>query len=630
MLLALLKGLAQRLARPKHGQMVAAITLQPGALTSAIALHVDGKLPEAESAFRILLHDDGQSADLLHLLANNLIAQNRHQDAIEYLDRAIALRPGSAAIHHELGIIASALGQHNAAEQSFRRALGLQPDFVEALASYAALLTHLGRLDEAENNYVRALELRPDFAPAAYNFGRLLHAEGRVAEATVHYRRAFIASPGFVDAHSNYIYWLNFDSAISPRAVFNAHVEWAQVHAEPLRSLIPIHRNESNPDRLLRIGYVSPNFVAHAAAYFFESTVASHDPSKVQIFGYSDVVRGDDHTERIKRHCSYWRDCAQLDDTRLAALIQEDKIDILVDLSGHTRGNRLAVFARKPAPVQITWNGYANTTGMSAMDYRISDYLADPPGLTEHLHTETLLRMPEAYMVFSRPLASPTVGPLPAARSGTITFGSFNAISKITPVVVETWSRILKANLSSRLLIAAVPSQSARVRICGMFGECGIDPTRLTLHGPVQRPDFLALHHEADIALDPFPFNGTTTTCDSLWMGLPVITLAGASHVSRVGLSMLTNIGLPELIASSTDEYVTIATDLANHPNRLQEMRASLRQRMLASPVMDAPRFTKNLESAYRQVWHAWCMQRVAQPKTESSQPEGQSNLESG
>lgn len=630
MLSALLKGLGKRLARSKHAQLLAAMTLQPGTMTSAIALHVDGKLPDAESAFRTLLQRDPHSADLLHLLANNLIAQNRHQEAIEYLDRAVTLRPESAAIHYELGIVATALGQYSSAGLSFMRALGLHPEFVEALASYAAMLAHTGRLDEAENYYVRALELRPDFAPAAYNFGRLLHAEGRVAEATAHYRRAFIASPGFVDAHSNYIYWLNFDPAISPRAVFNAHLEWAQVHAEPLRPLIPIHRNEVNPDRLLRIGYVSPNFMAHAAAYFFETTLANHDSAKVQIFGYSDVVRGDEHTERIKRLCSYWRDCAQLDDTQLAALIQEDKIDILVDLSGHTRGNRLAVFARKPAPVQITWNGYANTTGMSAMDYRISDYLADPPGMTEHLHSESLLRMPEVYMVFSPPLESPAVGPLPAARLGTITFGSFNAITKITPVVVETWSRILKANLHSRLLIAAVPSQSARERICGMFGKCGIDQTRLNLHGPVSRSSFLTLHHEADVALDPFPFNGTTTTCDSLWMGLPVVALAGASHVSRVGVSMLANIGLPELTASSTDEYVSIATDLANHPARLQEMRASLRQRMLASPLMDAPRFTGHLESAYRQVWHAWCLQRLARPKVETSKPEDQSNLDGG
>ena len=613
MLFTLLKDFATHLTRSRLDKVETKIAARSNVVIRALALQSQSRFPEAEGLLRLLVDQNPSDPDVLHLLANNLIAQNRHQQALEYLEHALTLRPRSALIHHERGIAAAALSLYDSAEQHFQQAIALDANFVEALASYASLLACAGRLDEAEASYGKALQLRPDFSIAAYNFGRMLHAEGRVAEAVAYFLHAFTVNPSLVDAHSNYIYGINFDPSFSPTAVFEAHLDWAKAHAEPLRGPIQSHTNDTTVNRVLRIGYVSPNFKAHAAAYFFESTLKCHDFAKVELFGYSDVIEGDDYTERIKRHFSNWRACAHLDDAQLAAQVICDKIDILVDLSGHTSGNRLAVFARKPAPVQITWNGYANTTGMSAMDYRITDYLADPPGMTEHLHSEKLLRMPEVYMVFSPPLASPDIGALPAAGSGTVTFGSFNAVTKITPAVLETWSRILKAVPDSRLLIAAVPSKWAQARISRLLENHGVDPTRLDFHGPSPRVNFLALRNEADIALDPFPFNGTTTTCESLWMGVPVVTLAGLNHASRVGVSFLTIVGMPQLVSQSLDEYVETAVSLANDRARLTALRAGMRESMLASPLMDAARFSRHLENAYREVWRSWCEERAAQ-----------------
>jgi predicted O-linked N-acetylglucosamine transferase (SPINDLY family) len=258
----------------------------------------------------------------------------------------------------------------------------------------------------------------------------------------------------------------------------------------------------------------------------------------------------------------------------------------------------------------LTWNGYANTTGMTAMDYRITDNCADPPGLTEHLHTEKLLRMPNIYMAFEPPAAGPEINALPALHTGRITFGSFNAITKISSVVVRTWSRILASLPNADLLVATLPSELARNRLLAAFADHGIGAERIRLYGKLPRNEFLALHGLADIALDPFPFHGTTTTCHSLWMGLPVVALAGSSHASRVGVSMLTSVGLPELIARTEDEYCEIALDLARDLEKLSRLRSSMRERMLSSPLTDSARFARHLESAYRTIWRAWCEQQ--------------------
>jgi protein O-GlcNAc transferase len=583
-------------AEPVANRLLAAVRLQRG-----------GELAQAEAIYRAILELDPENIDVLHLLGNNLLLQRRPDEAIALLQRVIAAQPDCAEAFYNLGGAFRAGADLDNALLNYRKAVELRPEFVEALSGLAGILKAVGSYDEAETCYRRALALNPDFAEAHYNFGNLLHLMGRVDDAIASYRRAIAIKPDFVTAHSNLIYALNFHPGYEPRTVFEAHLEWARRHAEPLTRLAAPHRNTPLAERRLRVGYVSPNFRDHAAAYFFEPVLVHHDPQLFEIVCYSDVARPDALTQRLRQYQAEWRDCTHLDDRALAELVRRDAIDILVDLTGHTENNRLLVFARKPAPVQVTWNGYANTTGMSAIGYRVSDAYADPPGTTEHLHTERLVRLPGIYMAFRPPGDSPPVGELPCERTGYVTFASFNALAKITPHVVALWARILSAVPAARLMMATVPMGSARERVAQMFAEQGVDTARLELHGRLPFQEFLALHQRADIALDPFPFHGTTTTCHTLWMGIPVITRAGASHVSRVGVSMLSNLGLARLIAQSDDEYVEIARSLAADLPGLNSLRRSLRNRLLGAPNTDGLRLTRHLECAYRDMWRAWC-----------------------
>lgn len=615
----MLKSLLEQLFRSQR-EVASPVMPVEEQLRCALDYQKSGRLAEAEAIYRAILAAGvtAPEADVMHLLASNLVRQRRPSEAVALLERVTSLQPHCMEAYYNLAGALNALGKYDQAALCFNRVLELKPNFVEAMNNQGNTLKSAGRLDEAEHSYRRALDLRPDFAEAVYNLGNLLHLEGRMTEAIECYRRAITLKPSFVTAHSNFVYALNFDPAYAPSEVFQAHLEWARVHAEALPRLIAQHANKRSVDRRLRIGYVSPNFRDHAAAYFFEPVLACHDARQFQIFCYSDVLQGDDYTARLRQYGAQWRECAQLTDASLAETILRDKIDILIDLSGHTERHRLLVFARKPAPVQVTWNGYANTTGMSAMDYRITDALADPPGMTEHLHTEQLIRMPDIYMIFRPPEDAPAVNDLPAAQTGNLTFGSFNALSKITPQVAHVWSRILMAVPGSRLLIATVPVGRTRDRIFDLFSVNGVEPSRLELCGRLPSYEFLALHHKADIALDPFPFSGTTTTCHSLWMGLPVVTLAGKSHVSRVGVSMLTNIGLASMIANSADEYVNIASELANDLVNLRALRRGLRERMLNSPLTDARCFTRHLEARFRQSWASWCSQQTSMEKIQA------------
>lgn len=335
-----------------------------------------------------------------------------------------------------------------------------------------------------------------------------------------------------------------------------------------------------------------------------------HDHADYEIICYCDVLKCDGMTDSLRACADGWENIVGWGDERVANKVREDEIDILVDLSGHTTGNRLLVFARKPAPVQISYLGYPGTTGLSAMDYRLTDFLSDPPGTTESLHTEKLWRLPVCNWCYGEPDGAPPVQPLPAGVGGPICFGTFNNFAKASPAILELWAAILNAIPCSRLMIksGALAEQSVRRRINQWFGWRGIQPERLELRG--HEPDIsshLEAYNQMDISLDTFPYHGTTTTCEALWMGVPVVTLAGRTHVSRVGVSLLTTIGLPELIAQSIEEYVTIAAGLAKDLPRLTELRRTLRARMQASPLMDAPRFARNIEAAYRQMWRKSC-----------------------
>jgi len=381
-------------------------------------------------------------------------------------------------------------------------------------------------------------------------------------------------------------------------------------------------------ERRLRIGYVSDDFRDHVTNCFFEPVLECHAAQgrasvaqgqgrpgataagQFEIFCYDTCPHPDAVTGRLQRLAHHWRPIAGLSDDAVAELVRKDAIDILVDLKGHTDNHRLLVFARKPAPLQVTWLGYPGTTGLDAMDYWVSDRHIADTGMTDQYHSEQLLRMPDFYMVFRPKAGDMPVGPLPALTNGHVTFGSFNALAKIGPAVIALWAEVLKAVPGARLLIAAIPEGQARTRLAEQFGRAGIPEERLILKGRAAHEDFLRLHHEVDIVLDAFPYNGTTTSLHDLWMGLPIVTLAGTFHASRVGVSLMTNLGLPELIAQSPADYVRIARDLAADTPRLNALRAGLRERLRASPLMDAARFTRNLEAAYREIWKTWCGQK--------------------
>ena len=572
------------------------------------ALRAQQKFDDAIESFERTVRLKPDHIEAHHNLGLTLLKSGAYDDAIFVFKAAIALNPELDALHNDLGLALHARGSYEEAISSFRRAVALSPGLYQALHNLALSLKELGKLDEAIATLQQAMHVKPDFPEAYFSYGNVLHQQGQVPEAVASYRHALQLKPDFARAHSNLVYALNFLPDYTPETIFSEHLEWARRHAAPLKPAIRPHRNLRTQDRRLRVGYVSGNFRRHAVSYFFEPVLVNHDRDRLSIFCYSDVGQPDAYTERMRNCRCVWRDIAGQSDEAVARLIAGDEIDILVDLSGHTDGHRLLMFARKPAPIQVTWNGYANTTGMDVMDYRITDALADPPGMTEHLHTEQLVRLPEIYMAYQPPETSPPVGPPPSLANGYVTFGSFNAVSKITPQVIAVWAQILKALPAARLLILTVPEGGTGVRMEQAFAGHGVGAERLELSGRLPFQQFLAAHQRVDVALDPFPFNGTTTTCQTLWMGVPLITLAGRSHVARVGVSMLSNLGLERLIARDEREYVSLAVALAQDDEELATLRAGLRARMLASPNTDGARLTRFLEAAYAKMWKDYCV----------------------
>jgi predicted O-linked N-acetylglucosamine transferase (SPINDLY family) len=402
---------------------------------------------------------------------------------------------------------------------------------------------------------------------------------------------------------------MNYNSRHNPQDIFSEHLAFAKKFAEPLSSAVSLHTNERNPNRRLRIGYCSPDFRRHAVAYFIEPVLAAHNGEHFEIFCYSLVRIQDEVTKRIQGQTDQWRSMAGMSDEDAAELIRKEGIDILVDLAGHTAGNRILLFARKPAPVQVSWIGYFATTGLSTMDYKIVDGYTDPTGKTEQFYTEKLIRMPESFLCYLPDRESPEVRPLPALSAGHVTFGSFNNFAKVTPEVFTLWARVLQELPGSRLILkgSSFSDETTRQYARNMFQERGISAERITLQSWDPSPKHFASYHQVDIGLDTFPFNGATTTCEAMWMGVPVITLEGTAYHSRAGVSLLSNVGLPELIATTEDEYTGIAVHLASDIEKLDLLRKGLRDRMSHSPLTDAERFTANLELCYRKMWEDWC-----------------------
>ena len=578
-------------------------------LNRGVSLRALGRHEKAIEAFGRVLALDPNHVDAHHQLGNALKSLHRFAEAVVSLRRAAELNPKNAVIWLNLGGAQLELSARIDAIASFKRAIELEPGRSEAHNILGSALLDAGRLGEAKMQLHEALRLRPGYAAAHDNLGRALRAQGRASEALAEFRAALIAQPQ-PGTHSNLVYALNFVPNLLPAEIFAEHQRWAAAQTASLTEEIRPFETTLDPERCLRIGYVSPDFVHHAVSYFIEPVLAAHDRTRVEVFCYSNVLVPDATTARLRALSENWRDIAQLSDEQAAELIRNDKIDILVDLAGHTARNRLLVFARKPAPVQVTWLGYPNTTGLDPIDYRITDAVSDSVGQTEAWHSEKLVRLPEVFSCYRPPNQAPEVNVPPVLKNGYIMFGSFNHFAKINATVLDLWARLLVRLPASRLLLKArsLADPETAKQVLAVFAEHDVTADRLDLQsGELSVAAHLDLYHGVDIALDPFPYNGTTTTCEALWMGVPVITLAGQTHVSRVSASLLTHLGRPEWIASSETEYIEKCAGLAADLPWLAELRAGQREQMRLSPLCDAPRFTKNLEAAFREVWRRRC-----------------------
>jgi predicted O-linked N-acetylglucosamine transferase (SPINDLY family) len=589
-----------------------AIALKPNYFEAycnlGVVLQEMGRGGEAVVALQHAIHLRPNLPGPCNNLGNALKELHRYADSIDAYRRAISLQPNLAEAHNNLGVVLKETGQLQESIASSRRAIELRPNFAEAYSSLGVALEETGQLDEALQAYQKAIALKPGYAEAHYNLGNILKACGNLSESISAYRKAIALKPALVEAHNNLVYAMHFDPASDARFLAEELRRWNQRHAAPLKEFHQPHTNEKNPDRRLRIGYVSPDFREHPVGRFLLPLLANHDKTQFEIFAFSQSTKSDAITQQLRSHTDSWHSITELSDNDTADLIRKHQIDILIDLTMHMARNRLRVFARKPAPVQITWLAYCSSTGMDAIDYRISDPQLDPPGMDESIYAEQTIRLPETYWCYAPGIDLVEITPLPALDRKHITFGCLNNFTKINPPLLASWIALLQALPNSRLLLHAPPGSHRQQLLDRLAGD-GIDPTRISFAGKVPLPDYFRLYHQIDIALDTHPYGGGTTTCDALWMGVPVITLVGKTAVGRGGLSILSNLNLPGLIARSEDQYVQIAIDLANDFPRLSELRSSLRPRMEQSVLMDGPRFARNMESVYRQAWSRWCSQ---------------------
>jgi predicted O-linked N-acetylglucosamine transferase (SPINDLY family) len=623
------------------------VALQPDHLEAWLnlgnALCAQQRKEDAIAAYRRAIAVSPSDGRAYTNLGNVYLGNKEPAKAIALYRQALAHSPDLAEAHQALATALVACGQCEEAIGEFRRALQLKPLFPEALVGLAGALRTVGSGNEAIAAYRQAITQKPDYLAAYLGLGALLLERGQHAEALDVYRQALVADPKSAEAHlcmgsalkvvgyldeaiaefqeaialrpdmtearSNLIYSLCFQSD-DAMEIKRAACEWNAQHARQFFAEVNPWHNNPDPERPLRIGYVSPNLRKHTNGFAMLPLLAAHDRSQYRITCYSDAKKHDSITDQCRAVVDHWHDTAQLSDDRLAELIRQDEIDILVDLTSHMANHRLLTFARKPAPVQTTYLCNQATTGLEAMDYRISDPHIDPPGHENH-YTEQMIRLPECYLIFQPQGEEVPVNALPALDAGYVTFASLNTFCKVTPAVQDLWAKILLAVPGSRLILRCPPGEPQE-RVWKRFAGHGVERSRVSFCGQwLSDQDYLKLHHRVDIYLDPFPHSGHTTSMDALWMGVPLVTLAGHTAGGRGGVFLLANLQLESLIAETEQEYFDIAVKLAGDLPALSLIRSDLRRQLLASPLMDAPRFARNIESAYRQMWRAWCEGRA-------------------
>lgn len=573
------------------------------------------RFDEAIASYRNTLALNPRIAEAQYNLGTALMHTGRPDQAVAAYRQAASLSPDHAQTYNNLGIALQELGRVDEALAAFAQAVAKDPKLAPAQSNQGNVLARLGRLDEAVAAYEKAIALRPDHAEVHDNLANSLKHLGRPDDAATVFRRAMAMRPDNARIHSDYLLSLLYHPDFDAAALLGEFRQWDGRHGRPLRAGIAKHENDRNGERRLKIGYVSADFRDHVIGWNLLPVLAAHDHAQFEIVYYANVARPDRITERYRGMADQWRDIARMTDNAAAKLIRDDRIDILVDLSLHTGGNRLLVFARKPAPVQVSYAGYPGGTGLSAIDYRLTDPYLDPPGQGDDQYVEQSIRLRDTFLCFDPAMGDlPEVlepGPLPAHANGFVTFGSLNAFGKINDGVLRLWAKVLSQVPNSRLRLLAPPG-SARRRVTAVLGDGGIAPERIGFVERQSRANYFRVYQTIDIGLDTLPYNGHTTSLDSMWMGVPVVTLLGQTIVGRLGWSELSNLGLTELAATDERQFISIAAGLAADLPRLAGLRASLRQRMAESPLTDARRFTRSMEVAYRDIWKRWCSQAGA------------------
>lgn len=566
-----------------------------------------GEITAAMACFREAISQSPQYVPAHVALGNLLYARGDLTDAVAHFRQALAIHD-DPEIRLRLADTLDDLGHHQEAVDLYSGIAAVKPDDSRLQNNLGQALFRLGRVDEAVACYERAIALDPENSVPHNSLGIALSDLGLPREAIEHFRAALALKPNDTLAHSNLLLNINYVEDDQEKIYTQAR-QFETQQARKLTGGLPYFANVRTADRKLRIGYVSGDFRSHSVAYFLMPLLEAHDRERFEIFCYSNNPRQDSVTERFRSLADRWCVIRGVPDQAAADQVRSDRIDILVDLSGHSNDNRLMVFARRPAPVQVSWLGYANTSGLRAIGYRITDRVADPVGEADNLYTERLVRLPGGFLCYQNNLDDLPVSAPPELTQGYVTFGSFNMLGKVTTDVIDTWSEILRTVPDSRLILKAksLNSEKARRYLRDQFVQRGIDAERLELLCMLSKTEHFRLYSRVDIALDTFPYNGSTTTCEALWMGVPVITLSGRCHVGRLAASILHQVGLTNFIAYDQPSYLSLAQSLAGDVELRRSLRAGQRELMQESSLMDQSAFTVRMEDCYRRMWAAWC-----------------------
>lgn len=602
--------LARRRLREALPHLQRAVALDPANASMhenlGLAYSHLGDCTTAETAFETAIRITPKSFSAWVNRAHNALQAGDAAKA-EYCARyAIAMNPASAAAQLNLGNALAQRREIDEAEQSYRSALQIAPGWAEAELSLGRLFEISGRMREAKACFERLTRSAPADWRAFVNLGHVESLLGDTPAASRCCAHALRLDPSADAAHSGLLYHLLHDENADADAVFAEHCRYGERIEAPWRSQWPRHDNDRDAERRLKIGFVSGDFRDHAVAHFMEPMFAALARCELDLVAFSNHPLEDAVTARLKSHIDTWHRIVGLNDERLDALIRAEGIDILVDLAGHTYRNRLPLFARKPAPVQVTWLGYSATTGLRSIDYRFVYRGVAPPGRLDDQFTEKLVYLPYS-MTFETARDAPAVGPLPAASRGHVTFASLNRPSKIGERSIALWARVLRALPDSKMLLGAMSEAQTAERLLGLFERHGVPAARIELRPRMPMRDYLALHNEIDILLDSFPYAGGTTSNHALWMGVPTLTLAGRTLPQRIGAGILNKVGLPEWIAESEDEYVAIAQRAAADLPRLAALRAGLRDRLMHHSSLSADKVAGSVEHAFRTMWRRWC-----------------------